>query len=140
MRKKNNLNIVLLIVGISILVLGTVLLFTVPPELKSGFFEMHDNAWGNKEWGFGSGHGSFPGSYEHSWNKTHGMGIWFVPLVVIVLFLFFGIGKRSGRYFPGHGSVSNPLDILRRSYAEGRMSREEYLEKKSVLEDEKEEK
>jgi uncharacterized membrane protein len=145
MNKKNYLNIALLIIGLSILLLGTVLFFTVPAELKDRFLEKQNNKyeWENKEWGFGHGSGSFAEAYNHSWNKRHGGGNWFIPLAVLGVFLIIVIGKRLGRHHfghGGHGRVNNPMDILRKSYANGRISREEYLEKKTVLEEIKEEK
>ena len=59
---------------------------------------------------------------------------------ILVLVLVTGIRRRSS-YFFGHrrpGYMKNPMDTLRRSYADGQMTREEYLERKKVFEQEKE--
>lgn len=142
MNKKNYLNLALLIIGASILILGAVLFLTVPAEIKDSFREMHINKFSleNGEWNDRFGSGVFPGTFDPAWKRSHG-GIWVFPLAILVLVLIISIGRRvSSNYFGHrrHGFMENPINILRRSYADGRMTREEYLEKKTILEQEKE--
>ena len=94
----------------------------------------------NGELNFRSERGPFPGSHHLAWKRSHG-GIWVFPLAILILVLVFSIRKISGSYYFGHklhGSSENPIEILRRSYADGRMTREEYLERKNILEERKE--
>ncbi|MCK5201650.1 MAG: SHOCT domain-containing protein [Spirochaetales bacterium] len=134
--KKNHLNTALLIIGISIVILGAVLFFTVPAEIKDSFREMHANSFvlKNGEWHFGPGRDSFPVAHGHG-------GIWVFPLIILTLILVTVIGRRSASNFFGHrrpGYMKNPMDTLRSSYADGSITREEYLERKKVFEQEKE--
>lgn len=142
MNKKNYLNMALLIIGISIVILGAVLYFTVPVEIKDSFKEIHINSYAleNEKWNFLSGRGAFPGYHDFAFTGFHG-GIWFFPLAILVLVLVIGIRKRAGSHYLGHsqhGYAGSPMDILHRSYANGKMTRAEYLERKNILEQEKE--
>ena len=142
MKIKKNLNIALLIIGISIVILGTVLFFTVPGEVKESFIEMHAHGYAvrNGEWGDRSGSSFGPGRFDHTWNRTHG-GFWFLPVLIFIFILFFVLRKRGTINYSKHRRdryMKNPLEILRSSYAEGRMTREEYLERKKILEQEEE--
>jgi putative membrane protein len=62
----------------------------------------------------------------------HGMGWWIFPLVIIVaiiicLALMSRIGWRSSRCgFGEHKDAETPLDILKKRYAKGELSKEEF--------------
>jgi hypothetical protein len=141
MNKKNNhLNLALIITGLSILVLGAVLVFTLPQEIRDGFWEKHTDRFtiGSEEWNDNLGKDTFRSFEDFHGRKPHG-AIGFFLLLLAVPILFFGfreIGKgglfRHGRYSSNESSI----DILRRSYAEGRMTREEYLKRKKTFEEE----
>ncbi len=138
----NQLNLALLIIGLSIVILGAVLFFTVPAELKESFIGMHANGYAveNGEWGFRSGSSFDPGRFDHNWSRSHG-GFWFLPLLIFILIPVFMFRKKAGDNYLGHkryGYMKNPIDILRQAYAEGRMTKEEYLERKKILEQEEE--
>lgn len=142
MNKKNYINIALLIVGLSIIILGIVLFFTIPSELKESFTEIHSNGYKvvNGEWGFRSGRDVGFGRYNHGWNRFHG-GFMFVPLLILIFIPVFIFRKRGPFNYSGHGRdefMKDPVDILRSNYAEGRITREEYLERKKILEKEEE--
>jgi putative membrane protein len=70
----------------------------------------------------------------------HGMGWWIFPLVMIVVMIIFILfmGKRGGR-IPWCGSGEHkdsetPLDILKKRYAKGEISKEEFEAIKKDLE------
>ena len=142
MNKKNRLNLAILIIGISIIVLGGVMLLTLPDGLKENFngfhgnrFSMEKGDWSNKFNG-----NSSDGYYNHMGSRSHG-GIWILPSIIIVVLIAVGFRKKSNRHFHGHGGhecQEKPVDVLRRSYAAGRMTRYEYLERKSTLENDEE--
>ncbi len=105
MNKKNKLNMALLIIGISMVILGVILYFTVPLE--------------RGEWTSPLDRGYFTGVHGFDRYRSPG-GIWFFPLVIIGLILIIGFRKRHGSYYsrPGrHFNEGNPMNILRRSYA-----------------------
>lgn len=139
MNKKNYLNIALLIIGLSIVILGAVLFFTIPAELKESFAEMHANGYKIEkgEWGIGSGRGMVHGRYGHTWNRHHG-GFLCIPLLILLIIPVFLLRKRGPFNYSRHGFMKDSRDILRTSYAEGRINREEYLERKKIFEQEKE--
>ena len=60
-----------------------------------------------------------------------------VPVFILIIGRFSRRGSfRNGKHCsPVHGFTESPMDILRRTYAEGRMTKEEYLERKKTLEE-----
>ena len=138
--KNNHLNLALIITGLSILVLGAVLAFTLPQEIRDGFLEKHIDRFtiGSEKWNDNFGKDSFRSFEDFHDRKPHGaIGFFLLLLAAPVLFIGFReIGKgglfRNGKYSSNESSI----DILRRSYAEGRMTREDYLKRKKTLEEE----
>ena len=142
MKKRNYLNFALLIIGISILILGTVLFFTAPEEMKDSFKKMHISRYiiENGERHYQFGRDTFPGHNTPAWKGSNGR-ILILPMFVLVLVLIIGIGKIvAGNFFlhKRSGYRESPENILRRSYADGRITREEYLDRKNNLEKGKE--
>ena len=71
----------------------------------------------------------------------HGTGWWIFPLIMIavmVVFCFFLFGRRGGRSsWCGSGDqkdTETPLDILKKRYAKGEISKEEFEAIKKDLE------
>ena len=71
----------------------------------------------------------------HDWN-WHNWGLsmmWFIwiPLIILAVWLIFRLAKTE------HSSVQkkeSPLEILKRRYASGEITSEEYEQRKKVLE------
>ena len=71
-----------------------------------------------------------------------GPGGMVLPMVLGFLFIVFVVrafvrrGRHHGEHGPGHHPWgSDPVGELAESYAEGRITREQYLERKAVLEE-----
>jgi putative membrane protein len=70
----------------------------------------------------------------------HWGGWWIFPFgmfVVMMIFIFFFWGRRGGRSpwcgFDGHRDKETPMDILKKRYAQGEISKEEFEEMKKDL-------
>ena len=70
--------------------------------------------------------------HEHYWV----FGYWWIFPLVMMFFCFLimrGCGRRMRWYGPFQGPGESPRDILNKRYARGEIDREEYDEKKKVL-------
>ena len=129
--------VALVVTGLGSLALGLLVWF-LPPE--QGFAAL---AGGWMPWG-GRGRGF----------DFHGMGMmgpWgMIPMVLGFLFVVFVIaalmrrGRHHGHWHHGgmghhghHPWGSDPLGELAEAYAEGKITREQYLERKTVLEEDR---
>lgn len=67
----------------------------------------------------------------NNWNMP-GMGwiFWIILIGLVIWFVFHNIAYSKNR----RGSLETPLEILKRRYAEGEITKEEYEEKKKVIE------
>jgi putative membrane protein len=77
------------------------------------------------------GNDMFHGDY---WMWGMHAGWWFFLLIVLIgVFWIFSASRRADRG-PQSSDPASPLDILKRRYAEGEISTEEYEERKRNLE------
>lgn len=76
---------------------------------------MHDWNWHNADW--------------HCWGMPMMWLIW-IPLIIIMVWLLMKLSEK--RKF--NGQKDSPLDLLKKRYANGEISTEEYEERKKVLE------
>lgn len=72
----------------------------------------------------------------NGWGMGHGLGgglwmvlLWLVP-IALVIWAIQATGRRGA---PPSGPTKTALDILDEEYARGRLSREEYLQKREDL-------
>tara|TARA_R110002153_G_scaffold256053_1_gene414888 strand:- start:115 stop:474 length:360 start_codon:yes stop_codon:yes gene_type:complete len=75
---------------------------------------------------------SFWGMHDNHWGA---MGIWFFWITIIIitaLILYYLMRSTQGRRFSQ--SKESPLDILRRRYASGEITSQEFEERKGILE------
>ena len=85
-------------------------------------------------WAIAYAHGPDDGYPMGPWMWWgHGMGWWIFPLVMIVVMLiicFRIFGRRGGRSswcgFDDQKDAETPLDILKKRYAKGEISKEEF--------------
>jgi putative membrane protein len=64
------------------------------------------------------------------------MFLWFILLVAAVVVVWFLMRDQHGK-LPWENKPEEPMEVLKRKYAEGEISKEEYEEKKRILEGEK---
>jgi uncharacterized membrane protein len=146
MRKSNRraLTWALVALGIAMVVLGGVLVATFPWSEAGGPF---GHFWGQAQGQFqgqgvppGTQPGTQPGfapwyGHPHMWGfhgpRFFGGGLFILVLVVIVV----SLAARRGRYHRYHGPEErlDAEEILRRSFAEGRITEEEYKSRLSAL-------
>jgi putative membrane protein len=92
------------------------------------------------------GGGAMYGQHYGWMNDMMGWGTWMVPwgwiiIVVLVVILFFALGGRAGQRPSGSGGSSagekwdaeTPMDILKKRYARGEISREDFEQMKKDL-------
>ena len=66
----------------------------------------------------------------HGYNEEMGWGMWFIP--IIILFLIFLLIKNDSQ--SNRPVRETPLEILKRRYAKGEITREQFEEmKKDIL-------
>jgi putative membrane protein len=75
-------------------------------------------------------------SFNRIWSniiglKEQGMGILWIIILAVVIYLGFYYARKRGLLKP---SDESPLDVLNKRYASGEISREEYEEMKRDLE------
>jgi len=122
--------VALAVTGLGSLALGLLVWF-LPPE--QGY------AWMARGWGRGAGAGGFGMGHMNP-----------LPMILGFLFVVFVIsmlvrrgrhghhGWHHGHHGPeghGHPMFADPLSDLAEAYAEGKITREQYLERKAVLEE-----
>ena len=125
----------LVALGIAMVALGGVLIATFPWSQASGAFA---HFWGQgqglppgAEPGYGPRHG-----YPHGWGFFHGPrffggGLFILVLVILVISL---AARRWGyRRYDGPDKGLDAEGILRRTFAEGRITEEEYKSRLSAL-------
>ena len=125
----------LVALGIAMVALGGVLLATFPWSQAGAPFA---HFWGQ---GQGLPPGAQPGAgpwygYPHGWGFFHGPRFFGGGLVILVLVIVvISLAARRWRYhrFDGPGEHLDAEEILRRSFAEGKITEEEYKSRLSVL-------
>jgi uncharacterized membrane protein len=125
----------LVALGIAMIALGGVLIATFPWSQASGPFA---HFWGQ---GQGVPPGAQPGygpwyGYPHGWGFFHGPrffggGLFILVLVILVISLMARRGGYHRSYSPDERLDAE--EILRRTFAEGRISEEEYKSRLSAL-------
>ena len=93
-----------------------------------------------------SGGGAMYGQHYGWMNNMMGWGMWMVPwgwiiIIVLVVIFFFALGGRAGQRPSGTGGPSveekwdseTPMDILKKRYARGEISREDFEQMKKDL-------
>ena len=72
--------------------------------------------------------------YQHMMNSRYGGIIMWIPLVVVIVLIIYFVTQTS----KGNGekkSQETPLDILKKRYAKGEITREEYERMKHDIKD-----
>jgi putative membrane protein len=64
------------------------------------------------------------------------MFLWVLLLIAVILLIWYFTSQRNVEDWK-IGKKESPMDILKRKYAEGKLSREEYEERKQTLEEER---
>jgi uncharacterized membrane protein len=139
MEKRRGLTIALIVLGVAIVALGAVLVFT-----GSG-----GGAGYGGGWAFGRGHMD---GYRGLANGGRYMGyghFGFPWLPIVGLAVLFAIVARAGRRHhlfsmhrhglrqtEFHGADESAIEVLRREFAEGRISMEDFVARRKVLEEE----
>jgi putative membrane protein len=88
----------------------------------------------NSIWAVAYAHGPDEGYGMGPWmmHWGYGMGWWIFPLtmIIVMLILCFFLGRRGGRSswcgFGEQKDTDTPLDILKKRYAKGEISKEEF--------------
>jgi uncharacterized membrane protein len=129
--RRRGMTISLIVIGIVMLAIAGTLLATFPWSDPASF------ARGFPAWmhGPGSGYGYGYGGHPYGW-FMHGprfFGGGLIILVLVILAISFFV--RRGRYWGHDGLESGPdaEEILRRTFAEGRITEEEYKSRLSAL-------
>jgi uncharacterized membrane protein len=129
--KKRGMTISLIVIGIVMLAIAGTLLATFPWHDPASFTQGFP-AWMH---GPGNGYGYGYGGYHHGW-FMHGPRFFGGGLIVLVLvILVISSIVRRGRYW-GHDGPDRSMDaeeILRRTFAEGRITEEEYKSRLGAL-------
>ena len=125
-KMKSRLNTALILIGLSAVVIAVVLFLTIPEDAKAQFLEYHSH--------FAKGpDGEIAPPFFHGRvHHRHG-GILFIVLIALIAA---GIMHRKAAFHKFHRQWNggSAMDILRKEYATGDISKEEYLARKSVLE------
>jgi len=69
------------------------------------------------------------------WRMMGTGGFWmipFFPIIILVVILYFVFGRNNARW-SGSGSDDTPLELLKKRYAKGEITKEEYDEIKKDL-------
>lgn len=75
------------------------------------------------------------GEWRGPWSMMGTGGFWmfpFFPIIILVVILYFVFGKNSAHRF-GFDSDDTPMQILKKRYAKGEITKEEYDEIKKDL-------
>lgn len=89
---------------------------------------------------FGCTHGPGGGTMR-GWDHMMGSGgyggmlMWLIIIIVVVVILYFVLNRNFSTGPPGSGTRESPLDVLKRRYAEGEISKEEFDRMKREIED-----
>ena len=118
--------------GIAMVVLGGVLVATFPWSQGAAQF---GHFWGQGR-GMAPGSGYGPWGYPHGWGFFHGPhffggGLFFIALLILVIIL----ATRRRRFYRHYGPEVrlDAEEILRQSFAEGKINEEEYKSRLSAL-------
>jgi uncharacterized membrane protein len=71
-------------------------------------------------------------------NSSSSDWLWFVPVLVMVVMMalmMFVVGPRMMRHAQGRGSEDTPSEILRKRYASGELTKQQYEEMEQTLRD-----
>ena len=122
----SKLNIALVLIGIAAIAAAVVVFLTVPGDLQSQFLE---HGWHAR--GADIPNGPYP--FIHG-GRHPGFGL--VVLVVLAVIFIAGMRHRMAAFhmFHTHHRGDSAMEILRKEYATGDISKEEYLSRKEVLE------
>ena len=92
-------------------------------------------SWAQQGGGYGGGYGGGWGPHMMWGGGWFGGGFMIIFWVLVLVAIFFGIKwavQSGGAKGPSHGE--NALEVLKRRYAAGEISREQYLDMKKDLE------
>jgi len=75
------------------------------------------------------------GEWPGPWHMMGTGGFWmfpFFPIILLAVVLYFVFGKNNARW-TGSGSDDSPIELLKRRYAKGEITKEEFDEIKKDL-------
>jgi len=99
----------------------------VPPGSFGPWYAWH--GWHRPGYGYGWGRGYGPWGY---WRPHFfGGGLLFIALIILVISFF--VRRRRYGYYRRWGDARDAEEILRRSFAEGRITEEEYKSRLAAL-------
>lgn len=81
------------------------------------------------------------GGTMRGWDHMTGPGgfggilMWLIVIIVIAVVLYLVLNRNLSTGPPGSGTRGSPLDVLKRRYAEGEISKEEFDRMKREIED-----
>ncbi len=91
-----------------------------------------NNFWkgGPMMWNYGNGYGPGMMGWGFGWG---GMLMGLIFLVVVILVIVFAVRAARGGYITGPASHETPLDILKKRYAKGEISKDDFERMKKDL-------
>lgn len=110
---KNNPMMIIPIIFMVLIIAGWII-----PNMMGDRIDSHDG----EEW-------------SGPWHMMGTGGMWmfpFFPIIVLVLILYFVFGRNCGCW-SGHGSGESAIEILKKRYAKGEITKEEFEEMKKDL-------
>lgn len=131
--RKRAITVTLVVLGVAMIALGGVLAATFPWSQQAGF---PGGAPGVAPQGVPS---QVPGGWygsHHGWGFMHGprfFGGGLVIALIVILVVTFAVRRRRYWGYDGREREADAEEILRRTFAEGRITEEEYTSRLGAL-------